>query len=81
MKISSCNVPAGRFHYEAGPVPTRFRLQVFRAGAGHSKLCWSLGHGVRAMEDIPEGELVCLYWGVYNGTSSDTDWDFRYTLW
>ena len=51
----------GTFRYEAGPWPAAFALQVYRAGGPMP----GLGFGVRTLEPIGEGDVVCHYWGDY----------------
>lgn len=48
------------FRYAAGPLRAPCRLQVFRSGAPEGK-----GYGVRALQDVRAGQLVCLFWGRY----------------
>jgi hypothetical protein len=72
VKASCCNVRAPLFQYDTGPVPLRFRLQVFKVSAKSTSYQWAPGYGVRALEDIPPRTLVCVFWGKYNAEVSAT---------
>jgi hypothetical protein len=80
VKASCCNVRAPVFQYDPGPVPLRFRLQVFKVGGKGNGYLWGPGFGVLALEDIPSNELVCVYWGKYNAAPSPTGESRTYLL-
>eukprot|EP00854_Cymbomonas_tetramitiformis_P022612 gene22612-27292_t len=46
------------FRYDAGPISARYPLQVYRSGSPYGK-----GFGLRALTDVEQHELVCVYWG------------------
>mmetsp|Transcript_4240 Transcript_4240/g.9322 ORF Transcript_4240/g.9322 Transcript_4240/m.9322 type:complete len:558 (+) Transcript_4240:329-2002(+) len=51
----------GKFIYDAGPWPSPWLLQIFRAGAP-GKFAGK-HYGIRTLQDIPQGAFVCAYWG------------------
>jgi hypothetical protein len=49
------------FRYDAGPVPSPLKLQVFKAGDPRG-----LGYGLRVLQDVAEGSFIGTYWGEYD---------------
>lgn len=56
-----------QFVYDAGPRPSPWLLQIYRAGAPQSGECRRAGkhYGIRTLQEIPEKAFVCAYWGEH----------------